>query len=82
LTISGEEIQLSACLERLGWAPGGIIFYLLNRGVASEQRQHELIERIHRHCGLREGSIRTFAQPVARRRFAQGEAPIERAICN
>jgi len=30
-----------------------------------ERRQHELIERILRHCGLWEGPIRTLASPRA-----------------
>jgi len=30
-----------------------------------ERRQHEVIERISRHCGLREGPIRTLADSRA-----------------
>ena len=38
-----------------------------------------MIERIFRHCGLWEGSIRTLASP-RRRRLALGEPPTQRDL--
>ena len=45
-----------------------------------ERRQHEAIEKILRHCGLWEGSIRTLASPRAPPRYSRRAADAARDL--